>query len=475
MREDFLHYLWRLARFDLRDLRTTAGEAVRIQDFGTHNDGAGPDFSHARLRIGGMQWAGNVEMHLQAGIWYDHGHDRDPAYDSVILHVVLTEDRPVYRSDGSRIPCLELRDRIPPGLLEQYWRLLHNEHWVPCQNLIHQVDETVRVMWLERLLVERLTERADRFADRLAACGRDWETAFYQAVARALGGRVNAEAMDMLARSLPLRLLQRHAHSRLQLEALLFGQSGLLPAAGAPTDGDYPALLRREYELLRTKYELRPLPATAWRYLRLRPNNFPTVRIAQLAALLFRTSQLFGKALAATGAAELRNMFVVSLSNYWRSHYRFGGAASRPGERRLGRATIDGILINAVAPAYVAYARRRGEDRYRERAGELLGELPAERNRHLSRWAALGLPARSAAEGQALLQLRQHYCTASRCTSCAVGAALLGRAAPAADPVPYRTGGNFAAGAAAQEPVVSFTFKQRKTAATHGLQYCLTG
>ncbi|NJB87664.1 hypothetical protein GGR26_003448 [Lewinella marina] len=425
MKEDFLHYLWRLARFDLRDLTTTTDEPLTIQQFGVSNTNAGPDFDDARIRIGGLQWAGKVEMHLRSSEWYDHGHDRDPAYDGVILHVVLEEDRPVYRRDGSRIPCLELRQRIPAGVHNRYWRLLHNEYWVPCQTQLASVTAPVRALWLQRILAERLTRRSAAFAARLETEGRDWEAAFYLTLARVMGGKVNGEAMEMLAASLPLRLLQKHKHSLLQLEALLFGQSGLLPE---PAAGEvaYVGQLRREYQLLRTKYELQPLPATAWRFLRMRPNNFPTVRIAQLACLYHRSGQLFGKALAAADVRELRNMFVVHLSNYWRDHYRFGPVGERR-PARLGEAAVRSILINAVAPAYFTYGQMRGEQRFQDRAVELLEELPAESNAVIRQWNKLGWPAASAADSQALLELKSAYCAPTRCTSCAVGCAILNR------------------------------------------------
>ena len=425
MREDFIHYVWRQARFDLRDLKTTEGEPLSVQHFGTHNTNAGPDFSSGQVRIAGMQWAGNIEMHVRASDWYDHGHQNDPAYDNVILHVVHEEDRPVYRRNGERIPCLELRGRIPAGLLKRYWRLLHTENWVPCQHSLQAVDHSTRRHWLDQLIMRRLTARASQFTDRMEHNRRDWEEAFYQLLARALGGRVNAEAMDMLARSLPLRTLLKHKHSLLQLEALLFGQSGLLPEQ---QDGEetYVTLLRREYALLQTKHELRPIPATAWRYLRLRPNNFPTVRIAQFAAMLHRTGQLFGKSLAAADTRELINMFEVSLSNYWREHFRFGKTA-KPAARRLGDGTVKSILINTVAPALYAYGRQRGDERYEQRAFDLLRKLPPESNIILRKWSQLGWDAEHAADSQALLELKKNYCTPVRCTDCAIGCHVLSR------------------------------------------------
>lgn len=425
MREDFLHFLWRQARFDLRDLRTTSGSSISIQDFGRHNVDAGPDFSGGQIRIDGLQWAGNIEMHVKASDWYAHGHQDDPAYDNVILHVVLEEDRPVHRRDGERIPCLELRGRIPAKLINAYWRLTHTEAWVPCHDQLHRVEDTIRRDFLGKILTERLAVRARRFHDRLEATGRDWEEAFYQSLARALGGRVNADAMDMLARSLPLRVLLKHKHSLLQLEALLFGQSGLIPELREEEEA-YLALLRREYALLKTKHSLRAIPATAWRYLRLRPNNFPTIRIAQLAAMLHRTGQLFGKSLAAANGRELANMFEVKLSNYWRTHYRFGKEVSSS-ERKLGATTIRSILINTIVPALVAYGEVRLEDRYGDRALDLLRELKAEDNRILRKWDQVGFPAHDAADSQALLQLKTEYCDRSRCLDCAIGCHILSR------------------------------------------------
>jgi hypothetical protein len=437
MREDFIHYLWRQARFDLRQLVTTEGQTISIQDFGQHNSDAGPDFLAGQVRIDGQQWAGNIEMHVKASDWYAHRHETDPAYDNVILHVVLEEDRPVFRPDGQRIPCLELRGRIPSGLMNTYYRLLHNENWIPCQHQLHRIKEPSRQAWLEQLLLQRLSQRARRFSLRMEHTHRDWEEAFYQSLARAMGGRVNADAMDMLARSIPLRALLKHKHSLLQLEAMLFGQSGLLPEM-TEDEASYITLLRREYALLRVKHSLRPVPAAAWRYLRLRPNNFPTIRIAQLAAMLHRTGQLFGKSLAAADARELMNMFEVKLSNYWRTHYRFG-KEGKAGERKLGMGTIRSLLINTIVPAMAAYAEQRGVDQFRERALDLLRELPAEDNVVLREWKRLGYEATNAADSQALLELKTNYCEPKRCLSCALGCEILAQPYAREDDEPLLT------------------------------------
>lgn len=423
MREDFIHYLWRLGRFDLRHLKTTEGETIHIQRFGTHNTHAGPDFSSAHLRISGIQWVGNVEMHLKASHWYEHGHQDDPAYDSVILHVVMEEDRPVFRRNGERIPCLELKGRIPPDLAHTYWRMLNNEYWIACQHQLHRVPTLVKTAWFDRLSAERLDHKTSAIEEKLAASQRDWEEIFYQYIARSLGGKINSHAMEMLARSLPLRILLKHQHSRLQTEALLFGQAGLLPQQ---SDEDYPKQLAREYQVLATKYKLQALPSTVWRYLRLRPANFPEIRIAQLACLLTNTGQLFGKTLAAANIQELENMYDLGLSNYWQTHYRFGRETKRQG-RKLGSTSIRNIIINAVVPFCYLYGQLRADERYQEKALHFLRALPAEENAVLNQWKALGIEIEDAARSQALLELKQAYCDQSRCLSCAIGCAILGR------------------------------------------------
>lgn len=432
MREDFLHYLWRFGRFDFHDLKTTEGTQVVIHGFGEHNKlNAGPDFEGARLRIGKMDWAGQVEIHIKSSDWFAHGHQSDSAYDNVILHVVFEEDEPAIDSRGRRVPCIELANRIPAGIIRNYWRLMNNEYWVPCQNQIGQTGEIHLRAWLDRLVIERLEKRASDIQDRLLANRNDWEATFYERLARSLGGRINDDAMEMLARSLPLKIVLKHKCSLLQLEALYFGQSGLLQMAD--TEDAYVAKLRAEYNLLSHKYRLKPLSSTVWRYLRLRPNNFPSLRIAQLATLIYQSGQLFSKVLVAANAKELEHTFEVSVSHYWRNHYRFG-KVSKNSIKRLGTDTLRSIFINAIAPIYLLYGQRQGEDRYLEKAIRLLEELPPEKNTQIRQWKKLGLKPETAADSQALLQLKQAYCDKSRCLECAVGCRILSRPEPAFHP-----------------------------------------
>lgn len=421
MREDFLHYLWRTRRLEISDLHTTEGERLEILHFGIYNPHSGPDFTNVRLRIGDTIWAGNVEMHLQSSDWQVHGHQNDRAYDNVILHVVLEEDQPVHRANGERIPCLEVKSLVPPRLSATYLKLLHNEHWIPCQHHFFQVSEMTKTLWLERLLVERLEQKTEAIAQLLAHNGNNWEETFYQALARNFGMRVNAEPFELLAKSTPFLTLMKHKNSLPQLEALLFGQAGLLARDFAD---DYPNLLKREYAHLQRKYNLTPILGESWKFMRLRPANFPTIRMAQFATLLFQTNHLFSKMLAAADINELENMFELKLSNYWLTHYVFD-KASKKSQKKLGKSTIHLLVINTIAPFLFLYGKLRGEDRYQDKAFQLLEQIPPENNHIIEHWQELGMTPNSAYQTQALLQLKNQYCDQKRCLDCAIGNAIL--------------------------------------------------
>ncbi|MCS7035581.1 MAG: DUF2851 family protein [Saprospiraceae bacterium] len=422
MREDFLHFLWRWRRFNAQDLQTTDGQPLEIVHPGEPNAHAGPDFFNARIRIGDTLWAGNIEMHLRASEWLAHGHDADRAYDNVVLHVVLDEDEPIHRPDGQRLPCLALRSRIPSGLLEQYHRLLYAREWVPCAQRLGEVSAIVKVNWLDRLLVERLQEKTDAVARRIAETDGQWEEAFYRQLAHSFGLKINAETFEYLARIAPLSLLARHSDNRLQLEALLFGQAGLLEEA--PDRDEYAQALAREYQFLRHKYQLRPLAASQWKFFRLRPTSFPTVRIAQLAAFLHRTQRPFAAVLTAAESGSIEQLFEVEVSPYWLTHYRFGKVSpARP--KLLSQSFVHLLLINTVAPFLFHFGQIKGISHHQDQALRLLDALPPEDNSVLQKWAELGLKPQNAAQAQALLHLKTRYCQPQRCLECAIGAALL--------------------------------------------------
>lgn len=417
MREEFLHYVWRLKRFKLYDLKTTEGTPIELLKVGDHNHHSGPDFTDARIKIGDTTWAGNVEIHLNSSDWHRHGHHLDAAYQNVILHVVLEEDEVVRLENGERLPCLELKKRVPSKLSGSYLKLLHNEAWIPCENHLLKVPTITKTLWLDRLLVERLEEKTHLIAQRLSQTQNDWETTFYQLLGKSFGTKVNAEPFEQLARSVPLKIINKHRNSLMQIEAILFGQAGLLEGE---FEDDYPQRLQKEALFLRKKYGLQPLQKVQWKYMRMRPANFPSLRIAQLASLLFSTSHLFSKILAANSLKELEQLFDLKLSLYWYSHYRFDQLSVRR-PKRLGIATIRSLIINTIVPFLFHYGQVRDEAQYQDKALQFMEQLKPEDNHIIAKWKDLGLEAATAAQTQAMLQLKNEFCDKKRCLECAIG------------------------------------------------------
>jgi hypothetical protein len=426
MKEELLHYVWQHQYFNKADLLTNQGEKLTVVRPGQHNTDAGPDFLNARLQIGEVEWNGAVEIHLRASDWQRHQHQTDAKYDQVILHVVYTADQPVQRTNGSTIPSLTLSPRLTDALLNTYATLGGNLDTiaVPCAPFLPLVPGITRTMMLGRALLERIDQKAALLETQHQHLGGDWEATTYHALAAAFGFKKNSEPLARLAKALPLNILRRHRHDLRQTEALLFGQAGLLPATDLPPSDAYITDLRREYEFLRHKYELidTALPTHAWNFLRLRPANFPTVRIAQLAAVLNARPALFEALLTAASVAALEQFFRAPVSAYWQAHYRPGS----PGKvAALGRSSVHLLIINVVVPLRVAYARYVGQPELVEEAMALLEQLPAERNHLTAPYEALAFDHRTAADSQGLLALHHGYCQPRRCLQCAVGSRIL--------------------------------------------------
>lgn len=421
MKEDFLHYVWRLQRFNQSLLQTTEGENIQLLAIGEHNKNAGPDFLNARLRIGTTLWAGNIEIHLRASEWLNHQHQHDPAYDNVILHVVLEEDQLIYRPNQERIPCLELRNRIDLKLSKNYLRLLQQETWIPCQSQLASVSTISKKLWLDRLMVERLEQKTQQLQEILSQTNNDWEESFYRLLARSFGLQVNPQPFEQLARSLSLTLLRRHKNNLRQIEALFFGQAGMLQDNFAD---QYPNQLKKEYDFLRRKYRLAPMPKSAWKFLRLRPANFPTIRIAQLAMLIYQSSHLLSKVLAVQNIPEIENMFDRRVSPYWQKHYLFDKISPKR-NKTLGKSTIHLLVINTLAPFLFYYGQQQGDEKHQDQALRLLEAIKPEQNHIIKQWKKLGLKPESAYQSQALLQLKKHYCDARQCLNCAIGHQIL--------------------------------------------------
>ena len=426
MREDFLHYVWQHQYFDKADLRTAAGEEIQVLRPGHRNADAGPDFLNARLRLGEVEWNGAVEIHLRASDWARHNHQTDLKYDQVILHVVGSHDADVARSNGSMIPALALQPRLMPELLARYEALVEapTAAPLPCAPLLNLVPEITKTMMAERALLERVEAKADVVMALHQHLGQDWEATAYHALMAAFGFQKNSEPLARLAKAVPLAVLRRHRHDQRQLEALLFGQAGFLADNEETKGDDYIQDLRREYEFLRHKYGLGPaaLQVHEWNYLRLRPANFPPVRLGQLVGVLHARPALFDALLTAQSVAALTEFFRAPAPAYWRAHFRPGRAGKVPA---LGKTSIDLLITNVVVPLRVAYARHVGQPALVESSLALLNELPAEHNQYTNVYETLGFTHRTAADSQGLLALHKSYCSPRRCLQCAIGSRLV--------------------------------------------------
>ena len=320
--EDFLFYVWQFKLFNQQDLKTVDNQSLQLIKQGSLNKDAGPDFLDAKLKIGETEWAGNVEVHIKASDWERHNHSHDRAYNNVVLHVVYENDRPIYRNDGTLVPAVELKQRISKNLESQYRDLMQNLNWIPCEKHIASVDDLHLESWLLRMLIERLDAKSEQFIHILNEYKGSWDDAFYITLARNFGFKTNALPFEMLARSLPQQILAKHKNSALQIEALIFGQAGFLQEE---SDEEYPTQLRKEYLFLQQKYKLKPIDKYLWKFLRLRPQNFPTLRLAQFSALVLKSSYLFSKVLEVKQPGEMASLFKdLQVSDYWHSHYRFG-------------------------------------------------------------------------------------------------------------------------------------------------------
>ena len=421
MTESFLHYIWQFQYFDRKDLGTADGEPIQVLNPGIRNTNAGPDFSDARIKIGELEWRGSAELHIKASGWNDHRHGDDAAYENVILHVVWENDKPVLRSDGSSMPTLELKNRTDPGLWNSYRKLFTSVDSIPCSSSWPGVADLTKLSMLDKVLAERLESKANSVRAMLDSNQGNWEETAYQMLVRNFGFKVNLEPFLQLSQALPYKLLLRHVDKLQQVEALLFGQAGFLEEAGPD---EYRLLLIREYGVLSTKYQLagKQLHKSQWRFLRLRPANFPTVRLAQLAALVCSKQNLISVFLNYS-YAELMEWLNVSQSPYWLNHYQFGKKSAHV--PTLGKSSAQNIIINSVVPLLAAYSLAHDDQQFMDKALDLLQRAPAEKNRVTRQWSALGYHVRTAFDSQALIGLHNSFCQKRRCLECMVGAALI--------------------------------------------------
>lgn len=420
-----MQYVWKHRLWRSEDMVTNTGKKVRVVDPGLLNTDAGPDFFNAKIEIDGHMWVGNVEMHYRATDWKRHRHDSDKAYDSVILHVVAKDDAPVRRTNGELIPQLVLE--VSPQFNADYASLVGATIEVPCATKIKQVPHLTIVEWVEGLAFERLHGKVERIHQLLDSFNGSWEDVCYVTLARNFGFGINNDAFERLARRTPLRLLGKHSDSVLQIEALLFGQAGMLDAQKPGMDSYYNQLCT-EYAFLSNKFQLTPMEKESWKLFRIRPQNFPYRRIAMLAQFIEGGFRMMNRILEAEDEKEMRALFEVELSGYWTKHYTFG----KPNERAtatLSRSSIDIILINTVAPLLYAYGELTGNYEMTDKAIKLLEDLRAENNSIVSHFVAYGIDCPDALTSQALVQLKREYCDARKCIYCKIGHHLLSKAA----------------------------------------------
>lgn len=420
--EDFLHYLWKFRLFYQQELKTESGENLEIINVGFHNQNAGPDFESAKIRIDSTLWAGNVEIHLRSSDWDRHQHQFDPAYDNVILHVVGQHDQKIFRNDGTEIPVLELGELIPANIADNYLMLMEGMNWIPCEKQLIHIDQFHFSNWLSRVLVERLEEKSNQVNDILLEFKGSWDDAFYITIARNFGFKTNSIPFEMLARSLPQQLLARYKNKPIQVEALIFGQAGFL---NADFKEEYPNQLKKEYQFLKKKHHLTSIDRYLWKYMRLRPRNFPTIRLAQFAALVLRSTHLFSGILEEKDMNLLIQMFKnLPVNKYWEKHYRFESEC-KWSSAALGSEALDNIFINTVSVFLFAYGIRNGNSDYMSRALYILEKLKPETNAIINRFTEMGMKPESAYFSQALLQLKNSYCSQKKCLSCGIGIKLL--------------------------------------------------
>lgn len=420
--EKLIQYIWK-SRLLNNDLKTITGEPVVILHPGSQNPDGGPDFFNARVRIGNTTWAGNVEIHVLASDWYRHHHQNDPAYDNIILHVVYESDRVVLLPNNQAIPTMVVKNEFSQKVVDTYEKISLAAHWIPCTEQLKGIDESCFRLWSASLTVERLLKKASEIRHLYSACNENWEETYYRYLSVCFGFKTNALPFELLSKSLPLKYLLANRDDLTHLEALLFGQAGMLEREFT---GSYPRTLKAEYLFLHRKYGLLPNNPGIWKFLRLRPANFPTIRISQFARFISKTRGKFFTLLEEMTPEEVSNVFDVNASAYWDDHFVFDKqSVSHP--KAMGKTSIHLLVINAWATFLFFYGLEKNLPAVREKALHSLEQIHVEKSADLIRWQAAGVVAENAMQSQALIHLKEMYCNKLRCLECRIGGKILGR------------------------------------------------
>ncbi|TDE18191.1 DUF2851 family protein [Dyadobacter psychrotolerans] len=433
MNEEILSFVWRFGYYESVNLRTDEGSHLSVLRTGFKNRNAGPDFSDARVRIDGVDWVGCVEIHVKSSDWFLHTHETDPAYESVVLHVVWENDKPVYRQDSSLVPTLSLKGLVRLSVIERYNQLVQEDEEIPCSKSFEKVSELQKFSMLDRVLLERLDKKGEQVLNLLNANQQDWEETAYQWLTQHFGFKLNDPAFLRLSQAVPLKIILKHRNSLLQIEAILFGTAGLIPGNPEVDQSDITSLetsyiiaLNREYKFLSAKYRLQntQMKPHEWKFLRLRPAGFPTIRLAQLAVLLSKSNGLFSSLTSPKTVRPMHELLNLEQSEYWQKHFQFG-KISKSKVPAMGKDAINLLIINAVVPLMVAYSKNRQQPEILERAISWLSEIPTENNRITREWEKLGMKVKTAGDSQALIEWFNNYCSKRKCLDCIVGSGLV--------------------------------------------------
>ncbi len=420
MNEKLLQFIWQFQYFNQSFLSLTDGNAIKIIKSGELNTNQGPDFIAGEIVINNTRWIGNIELHINASDWYKHKHSSDKRYANIILHVVWNNDLPVKDTLGNQLPTLVLQDKVANILLERYNTLMNVQSQLPCAFWLNTIDELVWASWKERLVIERLTKRAEQIYIKLKYFRGDWERICLIQIARVFGGKVNANSFESIIQSIPIVVLKRHRLDILQIEALLMGQAGFLQN---DLKDSHALALKNEYLFLKNKYSLIPAQLEP-QFLRMRPASFPTIRFAQLAVFFNKQPQLLQQIKSIDSVKIFNKFFSVTATEFWDTHYRFE-KESKFLQKEIGKQLKNNLLINAIVPLLFAYGLYLQNTLYQERALDLLFQIPAEQNKQLEIWEALSIQQNTSFNTQALLELKQFYCDKKACLCCSIGNGIL--------------------------------------------------
>jgi hypothetical protein len=420
MKEAFLHYIWKYKKIDVLKLRTIANEDIQIITVGQYLEKAGPDFFNAQLIIGNQKWAGNVEIHLKSSDWYVHNHERDEAYENVILHVVWEHDTEIFRKDNSTIPVLELKNYVDQELVNKYDSLVTPKSWIFCENDIRDVDSFTFKNWQDRLFLERLERKSLPILELLSETNSDWEAVLFCLLAKNFGLNTNGESFLKMATAIPFSVIRKECSDVINLEALFFGSIGLL---GVEKEDTYFKDLQNRFAYLKHKHGLENNNFETIQFFKHRPDNFPTIRLAQLASLYHHQLNLFSQIIDLKSIKDSYAIFEVYVSKYWEVHYVFDKVSPFK-RKKISRSFIDLILINTVIPLSFSYRKSLGKDIVEDLIA-FLYEVPSEKNIIIDKFDSFGIQSNNAFDSQSLIQLKNEYCNKSRCMECVVGASLL--------------------------------------------------